>query len=78
MIDIYDNDETGKEYALRRIKEGHSVFLWRKYLYDNNLLKNENHLKDLTDLLVFIKKNNKKCTKFIDYFSNDKYDIVWI
>lgn len=73
---FYDNDETGKIYSIRKISEGKPVFLWKKYLRDNALLGYELKIKDLNDLLLFMKKNPRKYTKFIDSFSDNKYDII--
>jgi hypothetical protein len=75
---FYDNDDTGREWSIRRIKEGKSVFLWTKYMKDSELYHLENKIKDLNDLLIFIKRTNKPGKKFIDYFSSDKYDAIYI
>lgn len=73
---FYDNDTTGKEWAVRRISEGKSVFLWKKYLKDNELTLVESKIKDLNDLLIFIKRSGKPAKRFIDYFSESKYDMM--
>jgi len=75
---FYDNDRTGKEWSMKRISEGKNVFLWKKYIRENELIMFENKIKDLNDLLVFIKKSKKSCKRFIDYFSEDRYDMMWI
>lgn len=75
---FYDNDGTGREWSVRRIAEGKPVFLWRKFLEDNELSHVSDKIKDLNDLLLYIKKNNKSCKRFVDYFSDDKYDAYWI
>lgn len=75
---FYDNDVTGREWSMKRIVEGKSVFLWKKYIKDNELTLFESKIKDLNDLLLFIKKSGKPCKKFIDYFSQDKYDMIYI
>jgi hypothetical protein len=76
---FYDNDQTGKEWAVKRISEGSSVFLWRKYIRENDELStNESKIKDLNDLLIFIKRAKKPCKRFIDYFSDSHYDAIWI
>lgn len=75
---FYDNDATGREYSIRKITEGKSVFLWKKYLQDNELLSFSHKIKDLNDLLIFMRNNRKKYTRFIDYFSDDRYDMIWI
>lgn len=75
---FYDNDQTGKDWSVRRITEGSSVFLWRKYIRENELSLFEHKIKDLNDLLIFIKRSKKPCKRFVDYFSDDKYDAIWI
>jgi hypothetical protein len=75
---FYDNDATGRDWAVKRISQGNSVFLWRKYLEENELFEFQDKIKDLNDLLMFIKKSNRKCKKFIDYFSEDRYDMIYI
>lgn len=75
---FYDNDNTGREYSIKKIIEGKPVFLWKKYLRDNELLEYVSKIKDLNDLLIFMRKNPKKYTKFVNYFSNDKYDMIFI
>lgn len=75
---FYDNDSTGKEWAIKRINEGSSVFLWRKYIEDNELILFEHKIKDLNDLIVLSRRTKKKFKKFVDYFSTDKYDIIYI
>jgi hypothetical protein len=75
---FYDNDKTGKDYAMRKISNGKSVFLWRKYIEDNKLSSFSYKIKDLNDLLMFIRDNKRKYTKFVDYFSKDRYDMMFI
>jgi hypothetical protein len=75
---FYDNDQTGREWSLKRIQEGKSVFLWRKFLTENELSYTETKIKDLNDLLLYVKKHKKPCKRFIDFFSDNKYDAIWI
>jgi len=75
---FYDNDETGKEWAMRRLNEGYQVFMWRKYIEDNELGARAAKIKDLNDLLIEAKKHNLKLKPFSKYFSDDKYDMVWL
>lgn len=75
---FYDNDITGKDWAMRRLEAGSSVFLWRKYIQDNELGAYESKIKDLNDLLIEHKRKGLKLKHFADYFSQDKYDLVWI
>lgn len=75
---FYDNDRTGKEWALRRIQSGSPVFLWRKYIHDSELSDFQSSIKDLNDLMLVCRKNNLKPKKLADYFSNSHYDAIWI
>lgn len=75
---FYDNDTTGREYSIIRINEGKSVFLWKKYLDENELSHLSSKIKDLNDLLIYIRRAGRKFGKFVDYFSDSKYDAVWI
>lgn len=75
---FYDNDITGKEWAMRRLESGSSVFLWRKYIAENELGAYETKIKDLNDLLIEHRRKKLKLKQFAEFFSNDKYDLVWI
>ena len=76
---FYDNDNTGKDYSIRRISEGSQVFLWKKYLTENELLTVSHKIKDLNDLILYIKQHReKKFTPLKSAFSEDKYDMIWI
>ena len=75
---FFDADETGKNYAIKYITMGKPVFLWRKFFEDNELSEFSHKIKDLNDLLIFMKTHPKKYTKFVDNFSDNKYDIIFI
>lgn len=75
---FYDNDDTGKDWAMKRLEQGFPVFMWRKYIHDNELAAYESKIKDLNDLLIEAKRKSLKLKKFADYFSSDKYDLVWL
>jgi hypothetical protein len=75
---FYDNDATGREWSVRRIKEGKSVFLWRKFLDDSELSNMKDKIKDLNDLIIYVRDKKVQTKRFIDYFSLDKYDAIWI
>jgi hypothetical protein len=75
---FYDNDATGKDWAMKRLAEGFQVFMWRKYTQDSELSGLESKIKDLNDLLIEVKRKGLKVKKFADYFSDNKYDIVWL
>ena len=75
---FYDNDATGREWSVRRIKEGQSVFLWRKFLDDSELSNMKDKIKDLNDLIIYVRDKKVQTKRFIDYFSSDRYDAIWI
>ena len=75
---FYDNDKTGREWSMKRIAEGRSVFMWKKYLMENELYNVADKIKDLNDLLIFIKRSGRKCKKFSEYFTDSKYDMIHI
>jgi predicted RNA-binding Zn-ribbon protein involved in translation (DUF1610 family) len=75
---FYDNDATGKDWAMRKLQDGFPVFLWKKFIEENELSLHESKIKDLNDLLIMIKRHSLKVQKFAKYFSTDKYDMIWI
>lgn len=75
---FYDNDDTGRTCALKRLNENKSVFLWRKYIKDNEPFLNSSKIKDLNDLLLFARTKRIKLKPFSPYFSDSKYDAIWI
>lgn len=77
---FYDNDDTGRIYSLKRINEGHQVFLWKKYIEENKLYEFSEKKKklDLNDLLIFMKSSSVKYKPFVTYFSDSKYDGIYV
>jgi len=75
---FYDNDGTGREWSIRRITEGKPVFLWRKFLEDSKLSEMKDKIKDLNDLLIYVRNNSAKTQRLADYFSDSHYDAIWI
>lgn len=79
---FYDNDDSGKLAATNQMKKGHNVFLWRKFIADNDLAKyinKEEPLKDLNDIIKIAYKHKLDCYKRInDYFSNKVIDLYYI
>lgn len=66
-----DNDDAGKQMAIRKITEGESIFLWSKLLKDYGLT--EYKIKDLSDLLQYI---NPTQVNWNNYFSESKLDLI--
>ncbi len=67
-----DNDEAGKKKALEALGEGRSVFLWRKFIDDNEL--HGKRLKDYNDIVIYEKINNVQFGSLEKYFSTHRYD----
>ena len=70
---LFDKDETGTKAAIKKYKEGASVFLWKKFLKENfPSLYNNNNKVDVSDIF---KIKGDKNINWYKYFSeaNDKY-----
>jgi hypothetical protein len=75
---FYDDDETGRQNALKRIEEGYSIFLWEKFKHEYGLpFKPKNDKKwDLNNLLIYLKEQNLPIPLFDKFFSNDTLDMI--
>jgi hypothetical protein len=47
-------------------------------LDDSELSEMKDKIKDLNDLIIYVREKRIKTKRFIDYFSADKYDAIWI
>jgi hypothetical protein len=84
---FYDNDETGFKKSAQKIKEGRSVFLWKKLF--NNIVENKKNsdpfktlwriskVKDLNKLAEISPSPYSKF-KLNEFFSEDVMDLRWI
>ena len=75
----YDNDSTGKNSAIEKIKSKNQCFLWKRFFKDS-AFKNK-RIKDLNELVVYIYTNreNKNVLSYIkNSFSKNKYDIYHV
>ena len=69
---LFDNDKTGREMALKKMKNHKTVFLWGQYL---DMIKSKTNIKDINDLQnqnLFNIDIIEKC------FSNDEFDAMYI
>ena len=69
---IFDNDKTGREMTLKKLKNHKKVFLWGQYL---NMIHTKLKVKDLNDLQkmnLFNPEIIEKC------FSDDEFDAMYI
>ena len=69
---LFDNDKTGREMALKKMKNHKTVFLWGQYL---DMIKSKNNIKDINDL----QKQNLFNIDIIEKcFSDDEFDAMYI
>lgn len=68
---MQDNDKAGRNKAMQYLEKGDSVFMWSKFLTDNEIPKHK--VKDLNDLRVYEWANSKKYD-FEGYFTEHKLD----
>lgn len=73
---LFDSDKTGKEHTIDKLKEGHYVFLWSKYLEDNELPKMKKW--DVNDLVNYSINKNVRISSLEGYFTNDELDLIYI
>lgn len=72
---LLDYDEPGQKKTMELLKEGQYVFLWKKFLQDNNIRMNKSKI-DWNDTIVHCVMNNKTLTGLSNYFTNNRYDVV--
>lgn len=69
---LFDNDKTGKEMSLKKMKNHKTVFLWGQYL---DMIKSKTNIKDINDL----QKQNLFNIDIIEKcFSDDEFDAMLI
>lgn len=69
---LFDNDKTGREKSLKKLKEHKSVFLWGQYL---KTINTKETIKDVNDLQ---KKNLFNIDEIEKCFSDDEFDAMLI
>jgi hypothetical protein len=84
---FFDNDEAGYKKSEEKVKEGFSVFLWKKLFEDIvdkknvedpfRLLHRISKVKDINKLAELVPDPYKKLN-LEDFFSKDVLDIKWI
>ena len=70
----FDDDKDGRNESIKRLNDGHEVFLWTKLKQDYNMPLKQKW--DLNDALIWFNKNNIKPPNFNLYFSNKPIDII--
>ncbi|MDA9262920.1 hypothetical protein OAC86_00370 [bacterium] len=74
---MFDNDKTGKAKMIQKLKKGKAVFMWSKFLADNNLDKY--NIKDLNELMskcFELKSNAHK--QLNNYFTSEQLDLWYL
>jgi predicted RNA-binding Zn-ribbon protein involved in translation (DUF1610 family) len=74
---LFDNDKPGQEMSFEFLKDGKTVFLWKNFLKDNDIMINRSKI-DWTDVMVYCRINGKKISNISKYFTDNKYDVIYI
>lgn len=74
---MFDNDKTGRGKMIEKLKKGKSVFMWSKFLKENNLDKY--NIKDLNDLMLKCFELKSNAHKQINnYFTSNQLDLWYL
>lgn len=75
---VFDNDEEGKKKTINLIKQGESVFLWRKFIQKFKL--QEFKLKDMNDLRIVFSGQGMDINgiDFNEFFSDNQLDVIFL
>ncbi|MFA5154758.1 MAG: hypothetical protein WC554_19590, partial [Clostridia bacterium] len=71
---FYDFDDTGRKKSMEKLNQGYEVFLWTKFISNNNLPYRKKW--DVNDAILYFHQKNIKVPNFEEYFSNDPLDII--
>ena len=71
---LYDSDSTGYKKSVDKLESGNYVFLWEKFKKELGLPQRPKW--DINDVVNYCKTNNKKVPFILNYFGNDKFDII--
>lgn len=71
---LYDSDETGTEHAMKMLKKGYKVFMWKKFKQTLGLPNKKKW--DITDVFKWIRDNQKNITniKWENFFTSSTLD----
>lgn len=74
---LYDSDQTGRNHAVKKMKEGYKVFLWKKL---QSVLGFPDREKwDVTDVYKWLSENNMKMKiRWHEYFSQSSLDGLYL
>lgn len=74
---MFDNDKTGREKMIEKLKRGRPVFMWSKFLSENKL--DTYNIKDLNDLMIVCYREGSKAYKNInEYFTTSPLDLWYV
>jgi len=74
---MFDNDKTGKEKMAEKLKKGRPVFMWSKFLKENEL--DTYNIKDLNDLMIVCYREGSRAYKRInEYFTTSQLDLWYV
>ncbi len=71
-----DGDDIGRKKAREFLQKGEKVFLWKKFLDENNLP--ERNKWDLNDIVNFVRGKGIKIKRLDNYFSDSGWDLIHI
>lgn len=74
---LFDYDKPGQDKALEFLKEGKTVFLWKNFLKENDIKIKKSKI-DWTDVMIYCYLNKKKLMGLHKYFTNNKYDVIYL
>jgi hypothetical protein len=72
---FFDGDDAGRDELRKKLNQGESVFLWKKFLDDSNLPERDKW--DLNDIVNYLRSTGKKIKQFDKYFSKDKWNMIY-
>jgi hypothetical protein len=71
---LLDSDKAGRNKSMEMLKNGEEVFLWGKFLNENNLPDREKW--DLNDVVDYVRDKKIKINRLDNYFSSNILDII--
>ena len=73
---FFDGDNAGRDALREKLKNGESVFLWKKFLDENGLPERDKW--DLNDVVSYLRSTGKQIKRFDKYFGNSPWDMILI
>lgn len=74
---FFDNDPAGFKKMAEKIKKGKEVFMWKKFINDNNLWDYD--IKDWADVLSLSRKIKKPLYSIAEnYFTSEELDLIYV